>query len=213
MTIESPVIILGTGRIGRLALEIFKSNEVLVYGFLTDDEKEIGQEFQDVTIMGHFEDEKFLALIGKSAQAFIATEDIKVYKKALKVLKKHKQNISINAIHRDTILAQDLHLSLGNLVGPGVTLNAAVRMGTHNLVMAGTTLAHHATVGNHCVIGAGVTVSPTAEIGNRVVIGAGAIIASGVKIGDGAQVGPGSVVMRNVEEEQTVFGNPAQPVG
>ena len=52
-----------------------------------------------------------------------------------------------------------------------------------------------------------------AQIHDEVQIGAGAIIYQGVNLEKGAYIGPGSVVMQDVEEGQSVFGNPAQPLG
>jgi len=36
---KNPVVIFGAGTLGRLALDIFSSNDVLVYGFLDDNKK------------------------------------------------------------------------------------------------------------------------------------------------------------------------------
>jgi acetyltransferase-like isoleucine patch superfamily enzyme len=43
-------------------------------------------------------------------------------------------------------------------------------------------------------------------------IGSGVTIVSGVTIGKAARVGAGSVVIAPVKENETVFGNPAQPI-
>src|SRR5436190_12812745 len=48
------------------------------------------------------------------------------------------------------------------------------------------------------------------RIGSNVWIGGGAIVLPGVTIGDDAVIGAGSVVTRDVDEGQTVTGNPAR---
>jgi len=57
---------------------------------------------------------------------------------------------------------------------------------------------------------AGLEFGRPVRIGSDVWIGGGAIILPGVTIGDGAVIGAGSVVTRDVDEGQTVTGNPAR---
>lgn len=49
-------------------------------------------------------------------------------------------------------------------------------------------------------------------IGNNVWIGSGAVILPGVTIGENAIIGAGSVVTKNVPDNQTFAGNPAQKI-
>ena len=58
---------------------------------------------------------------------------------------------------------------------------------------------------------AGLEFGRPVRIGSDVWIGGGAIILPGITIGDGAIIGAGSVVTRDVDEGQTVAGNPARP--
>jgi UDP-2-acetamido-3-amino-2,3-dideoxy-glucuronate N-acetyltransferase len=51
------------------------------------------------------------------------------------------------------------------------------------------------------------------RIGRGASVGAGAVILPGVTIGAGAMVGAGAVVTRNVNDGETVVGNPAKPIG
>ena len=48
---ENPVMILGGGGLGAVALDIFKKNEVVVYGILDDDTKLHNTEIDDVSIL------------------------------------------------------------------------------------------------------------------------------------------------------------------
>ena len=74
---DKPVIILGAKGIAHPALEIFNSNQVIVYGFLDEDAATHGTEINNVPVLGHTEDEGFLKLIGKKTEAFVAVDDSK----------------------------------------------------------------------------------------------------------------------------------------
>ena len=60
---DNPVIIFGAGGLGRAALEIFQSNEIVVYGFLDDNKDLHNTEIDTVPVLGRTEDDGFLKLI------------------------------------------------------------------------------------------------------------------------------------------------------
>ena len=72
---DKPVIILGAKGIAHPALEIFNSNQVIVYGLLDEDSSLHGTEINNVPVLGGTEDEGFLKLIGKKTEAFVAVDD------------------------------------------------------------------------------------------------------------------------------------------
>ena len=49
---ENPVMIFGANYLGRIAKEIFESNEVVVYGFLDDDKKLHSIEIDEAVVLG-----------------------------------------------------------------------------------------------------------------------------------------------------------------
>ncbi|WP_371397797.1 serine O-acetyltransferase [Fretibacter rubidus] len=105
----------------------------------------------------------------------------------------------------------------------GVDINPAARIG-HGIMLdhaTGFVMGETAVIGNDCSILQGVTLGGTGKsdedrhpkIGDRVLIGAGASVLGNIKIGDGAKVAAGSVVLKAVEDNCTVAGVPAKPVG
>ncbi len=63
---EKPVIIFGTGAIGRTALEIFKSNGVLVFGFLDEHYSDKVEDIEEIPILGDFTKDVVINEVGKS---------------------------------------------------------------------------------------------------------------------------------------------------
>ncbi|SNS02114.1 sugar O-acyltransferase, sialic acid O-acetyltransferase NeuD family [Belliella buryatensis] len=209
---EKPVIILGAKGIAHPALEIFNSNNVVVYGFLDEDEKLHGQEINVVTVLGNPEDDGFLKLIGKKCEAFIAVDDNKYRQFLVKMLNERRKVQPINAIHQTAYISTDAIIGHGNFVNANVTIGAAATVGSHCIFNSGSIVDHGSKVGDFVQIGAGSIVNSNVNIEEGAFIGSGVVLVSGITIGKNARVGAGSVVISDVKANDTVFGNPAAPI-
>jgi sugar O-acyltransferase (sialic acid O-acetyltransferase NeuD family) len=209
---DKPVIILGAKGIAHPALEIFNSNQVIVYGFLDEDEKLHGTEINVVPILGHPEDEGFLKLIGKKCEAFVAVDDNKYRQFLVKMLNDIRKVQPINAIHETSYMSTDAIIGHGNFINAQVNIGAAAKIGSHCIFNTGAIVDHHAEIGDFVQIGAGSIINAGVVVKEGAFIGSGVVIVSGVSIGKDARVGAGSVVISDVKEGQTVFGNPAAPI-
>ena len=104
-----------------------------------------------------------------------------------------------------------------------VDIHPAVRIGSGVMFdhATGIVIGETAVVGDDCSILQGVTLGGTGKefgdrhpkIGNGVLVSVGAKVLGNITIGDGARIGAGSVVLQNVDENCTVAGVPARPVG
>jgi sugar O-acyltransferase (sialic acid O-acetyltransferase NeuD family) len=210
---DKPIIILGAGSPGRSALEIFKSNGVLVYGFLDDNKGLVGKEIEDISVLGTTEDEVILEEIGKSAEAFIAIDENPVRKRLADYLLKKRGVMPVNAIHKSLIIAGSAELGHGNLISAGCVIGPSASMGNHCILNIRSAVDTGVKIGNLVQIGAGSIINSRVVIEDEVFIGSGVTVVSGVNIGKGARIGAGSVVVDNVKSGETVFGNPAAKVG
>ncbi|MDX2302444.1 MAG: acetyltransferase [Microscillaceae bacterium] len=205
-----PVIIFGAGGLGKAALEIFKTNKVVVYGFLDDNESLQGKEFDFVTVLGSTDNTEFLKLIGKQCDAFVALDENRPKKVLVEMLREKRKTVPVNAIHATATISSTVEMGYGNLINAGAILGAYVQLGGYCIVHAGAIIDHETKIGDYVQIGAGSIINAQVEIGEGAFIGSGVTIVAGVKIGAGARVGAGSVVIKDVDEDATVFGNPAQ---
>ena len=210
---DKPVIIFGAGAVGKSALEIFKSNGVIVYGFLDDSKELQNQEIDAVPILGTLDDAGILQEVGKSAEAFIAVDENSIRRKLSKSLKKDRNVIPVNAIHKSALVAESVELGHGNLIDAGVILGSSVLVGSLCLLRLGTSIDSEAKIGDLVQVGVGCNINAEVQIEDEVFIGAGVTIVSGITIGKGARIGAGSVVVENIEAGATVFGNPAKTIG
>ncbi|MDQ3291743.1 MAG: NeuD/PglB/VioB family sugar acetyltransferase [Bacteroidota bacterium] len=209
---QNPVIILGAQKLGVAALDIFQSNNVIVYCFLDDEVKLHQTEVNGITVMGTTDDPEFLKILGKKCEVFVAAEETATRKSLINLLKDEYQAVPVNAIHKFTSVSEHAWLGHGNLINAGAVINANARVNNNCIIHSNALVDSGAQVADFVQIGAGAIVNTDVEIEESAFIGAGAVVVAGVKIGKKARVGAGAVVVADVPANQTVFGNPAQKV-
>jgi sugar O-acyltransferase (sialic acid O-acetyltransferase NeuD family) len=209
---KTPVIIFGAKGLGKVALDIFQSNNVVVYCFLDDDEKLHGKEIQDIAILGSTNDDGFLKYIGKKCAAFIASDDNKYRENLVEMLKSRRKVMPVNAIHQQAYISEYAFIGHGNMINAGVMVNTGVKINNHCILSAGAIIDFDVQLDDFVQVGAGSIINSGVNVGKGAFIGSGVTIVSGVRIGKKARVGAGSVVVSDVPDGETVFGNPAKPV-
>lgn len=209
---ENPVIVFGANALGEAAVEIFESNDIMVYGFLDDDKSLHGNTLGELSILGATDDDGFLKLIGKKCEGFIAVDDRDLRKGLVKLMKERRKKMPVNAIHSNTEISPSAHVGHGEFINSGVVIGANAKIGDHCLIHTNATIDYAAKLGDLVQVGAGSVIGSNAEVGENVFIGTGVTIVPGIKIGKNARVGAGSVVIADVEAGATVFGNPAVKV-
>ncbi|WP_109673013.1 acetyltransferase [Dyadobacter jejuensis] len=209
---ENPVLIFGAGDLGLKALDIFKKNNVMVYGFLDDRQELQGKEFGDVSVLSHTDDKAYLDVLGSKCEVFLAIGERSVRERLVETLVKDYKVMPVNAIHESASISDTATVGHGNLIAARAIIGPVSVLGQHCLVLAGAIIDGSVQVGDFCTIGAGAILNDRVSLGEGVFIGAGATIVAGVTIGKGARIGAGSVVVENVPANATYFGNPARKV-
>jgi len=207
-----PVIILGACGLARVVLDILQKNDVIVYGFLDDDQALQGQVINDVPVLGNTTEEQYLDLIGEQCDVFIAVEQQAQQQRLATMLHEQKQVVPINAIQPSAIIAASAAVGYGNLVNTSVSLGTNAALGSYCMLHTRATIEHDVVIKDFVQVGAGSVVGAGVTLNERVFVGAGATIIAGVEIGAAASIGAGAVVLANVKAGEAVLGNPARPV-
>jgi sugar O-acyltransferase (sialic acid O-acetyltransferase NeuD family) len=206
------VIIVGTQNIAKIAIEIFQQNDLLVYGLLTEEKEDKRQEISHIPILGYIDDEKYISLLGKNCQIFVALEQINFKKRVIQQLAQHEHIVFMSAIHPLAHLSTSVTMGYGNFIHMGTMLGPEVVVGNHCLLHQQVAIEQEVIIKDHVQIGAGSVIGKQTVIEENVFVGAGATLVAGIHIGAGARIGAGSVVLASVPADTTVLGNPAAPL-
>ncbi len=209
---ENPVLIFGAGTLGKITLDIFNRNNVLVYGFLDDEKSLHNTEIGEIVVLGDTDDDGFLKIVGNKTEAFVAIGNTKIRKKIVEMLNERRKVMPVNAVHEKAAVSDDASIGHGNLIMANATVNPFAKIGNHCIVHSGAVVDTGAKVSDFVTIGTGAMVNTNVEVGEGAFIGSGVIIVSGLKVGKNARIGAGSVVIEDIEAGSTVFGNPAKKV-
>lgn len=118
----------------------------------------------------------------------------------------------INAIHPSAQIGSKVQLGKGVLVAPNATINALTKVGNGVICNSGSIIEHECIIGDFAHIAPGAVLCGNVEIGDNTFIGANTVVKQGIRIGKNVVVGAGSVVIRDIEDNQTVAGNPARKI-
>lgn len=209
---QNPVIIVGAQQLGKAALDIFMSNQVVVYCFLEDNPELQQQEVNNIAVMSSTEDPEFLKLIGKKCEVFVASEDAATRRSMINLLKEEYQVVPVNAIHQFSFVSEYAWLGHGIMVSAGAVINANAKIGDNTIIQARAVIDADAVIGDNVQVGVGAILNANVTVGDDAFIGSGAVVVAGIKIGKKARIGAGAVVIADVPANQTVFGNPAKKV-
>lgn len=116
----------------------------------------------------------------------------------------------------NVVQLDDVHLGVGAILCPFVTLTSNIRIGKHFHANLYSYVEHDCVIGDYVTFAPGVMCNGNVVVEDHAYIGAGVVIKQGqpgapLVIGRGAVVGMGAVVTKSVPPGATVVGNPARP--
>jgi sugar O-acyltransferase (sialic acid O-acetyltransferase NeuD family) len=203
---HAPIVLLGAGGHGRVALDVCRAADMAVAGFL--DGNAPSATIDGSPVLG---DDTLL-----SNQAFIANHTFlpavgnQVLRRRLCGVVMTAGGKLATAIHPSAVISRVTQIGVGTLVVAGTVINTGVRIGISCIINTRAAIDHDCTLGDGVQIGPGAILCGGVKCGIDVEIGAGAVILPGRIIGAGAIIGAGSIVTRDVADRGVVKGNPAR---
>ena len=118
----------------------------------------------------------------------------------------------INCIHDSAKISNHCELGVGNVVMPGVSINASTIISDHCILNTNSSLDHDCRMANFSSLAPNSAVGGNCSIGQFSYVGIGASIFHGVSIEDNCIVGGGSILNKNTICDSNYYGIPAKRI-
>lgn len=122
-----------------------------------------------------------------------------------------EENIPIRLPHIGGVIIEK-NVEIGALASVASGTMLPTIIGKNTKIDDRTIIAHNCNIGENCIITGNVSICGSVKVGNNVWIGPNSTIKDGLSVGNNAIIGIGSVVKRNVLDNSTVMGNPAETI-
>lgn len=115
-------------------------------------------------------------------------------------------------IHSTAIINNLVTVGTGTVIAANTVINPLARIGNYCIINTGAIIEHECIIADGVHIAPGAVLAGNVTVGNQCFIGANAVVKQGVKIGDNVTIGAGSVVLKDITNNETWVGNPANKV-
>jgi sugar O-acyltransferase (sialic acid O-acetyltransferase NeuD family) len=116
-----------------------------------------------------------------------------------------------NAVHPSAIIDPSATIAKnGVMIAANVVINPLAKIGTGAICNTGCIIEHECIVGNFAHIAPGAVLCGAVKVGTNSFVGANAVIRQGINVGNNVMIGAGAVVLKDVPDNVTVMGVPAQ---
>lgn len=109
-------------------------------------------------------------------------------------------------IDPSAIIARDVMVGEGTVIGKGAIINSNATIGTMTIVNSGTIIEHDCEIGDFIHIAIGCVLCGHVKVKKHVFIGAGSNIIQGITVGENSIIGAGSTVITSVQPNLCVYG-------
>lgn len=201
----APIVLLGAGGHGRVALDVCLAAGLNVAGFL---DRQISGTPDGRPILGddsRLGDHAFVA-----THRFLPTLGDQVARRRVSEAVLAAGGTLVTAVHPAAVISPRAQIGAGTLVVAGAVINTGTRIGRYCIINTRASIDHDCVLEDGAQVGPGAILCGAVRLGADVVVGAGAVLLPGIKAGPGAIVGAGAVVTRDLDGGATVKGNPAR---
>ncbi|MBQ9274859.1 MAG: acetyltransferase [Succinivibrio sp.] len=201
------LIIAGAGGMAREVRELIESTGLYhIIGFVAPGDA--GTTIDGLPVLG---DDSFLLEYQQDLNVVIALGDGAERSRLYQLYRSNPRLAFPSVISPGAHISPSASYGLGCIIAHSAVISTDARLGAFCF------LSFNATVGHDCVLADFVSLNPGAHLSGNVTVGrcamfgSGCAVRQGLHIGTHATVGMASSVIRDVEDDTSVIGVPAQP--
>ena len=198
------IIIIGASGHGKVVADIAKLNGYEEILFLDDDTSKRSCGRNPVVgtskdIRQYKDDHEFIIAIGNN----------RIREKISDTLEKENIKQTI-LIHPSAVIDETATIKEGTVVMANAVINASVKIGRSCIINTASSIDHDCIINDFVHISPGVHVAGTVTIGRNTWIGIGSTVINNLEICANCIIGAGSTVIKDIKEEGTYIGSPAE---
>ena len=202
-------LIISAGTYAQVYCE-YLSSEYEILGYFDDDEKLLGTAINGIRVLGKLNELDNFLYNNLSISIFVPLGN-NILRTRLLSEYLEKGYLTPSYISRDTIIHESVKVGRAVYILPGTNIMPLTTIGDYTMISSGVNIAHHTIINKGCFFSQGTNIGASIWIGEYVFCGIASTIMTGVeKVGNNSRIGAGAVVIRNVNERETVVGNPGR---
>lgn len=205
------ILLIGSGAQAKYALEILHIRKQHVVGLVALPGETPPKELDGAKVLGDFKGfEDIFARNGNPSLLLCCSQNRRKEEIAASLSEHTPQYI--NAIHPASVIARTAILGYGIIINANAVIQPYARIGNHVMIHSGVIVEHDCIIHEYANLAPNTALAGHVRIGKGAVVYTGAIVVPSVTVGDHAVVGAGGVVLKDVEDDMTVTGIPAQQI-
>lgn len=203
------IVIVGAGGMGRETAWIIEQindikNEWEILGFIVDDKEQKEKVISGYTVLG---DTNYLKTISEDIYVTVAIGNGKIRENVIKRIGNKK---FATLIHPNVNIAKTSEIGEGTIICSGAVVSIDTKIGKHCIINFNSIIAHDAILEDFVTIHVNVNISGNVKVGRYSIIGSGTSIHQKKVIGENCIIGIGSSVIKNIKDNKTALGVPAE---
>ena len=190
-------LIIGAGTLARLTADILSQDpNIELVGFVDIEEAEPNSKYLEYPIIG---DHSVLPTSFEKGirGAIVAVGDNFIRERHFYELVELGYEL-VRAIHPSAIVAGDVSIGQGVIIGAGVVVSAGSRIGNNTVIQSGAVIGIEAQISENVHIREGAIVCGLTEVQRNAYVHVGALVATRVRVGKNATISIGQCVLEDV---------------